>query len=55
MFGGNVRGKVKSVEVPKKLVQSWQTRSPGWPAGQSKPGVNRGNVLITSLQIIMGR
>jgi activator of HSP90 ATPase len=33
LFGGNVRGKVESVVVPQKLVQSWQTRSPAWPSG----------------------
>ncbi|KAK8864309.1 hypothetical protein IAR55_001556 [Kwoniella newhampshirensis] len=31
LFNGNVRGKVISAEAPKKLVQSWQPRSPGWP------------------------
>ncbi|CAD6588892.1 MAG: hypothetical protein TREMPRED_005195 [Tremellales sp. Tagirdzhanova-0007] len=31
LFGGNVRGKVEEFDVPTKLVQSWQTRSPGWP------------------------
>lgn len=34
LFGGNVRGKVEGIDVPKKLVQSWQTRSPGWPVGK---------------------
>ncbi|WWD17392.1 hypothetical protein CI109_101833 [Kwoniella shandongensis] len=32
LFNGNVRGKVISFEPPKKLVQSWQPRSPGWPS-----------------------
>ncbi|WVQ80637.1 hypothetical protein IAT38_002742 [Cryptococcus sp. DSM 104549] len=32
IFGGNVRGKIVSAEPPKKLVQTWQARSPNWPA-----------------------
>ncbi|WVR07138.1 hypothetical protein IAU60_004179 [Kwoniella sp. DSM 27419] len=32
LFGGNVRGKIVSVDAPKKLVQTWQARSPGWPS-----------------------
>ncbi|WRT66256.1 uncharacterized protein IL334_003209 [Kwoniella shivajii] len=32
LFGGNVRGKIISVEAPKKLVQTWQARSPSWPS-----------------------
>ncbi|WWC70308.1 uncharacterized protein I206_104258 [Kwoniella pini CBS 10737] len=32
LFGGNVRGKIISVEAPKKLVQTWQVRSPSWPS-----------------------
>ncbi|AFR92439.2 chaperone activator [Cryptococcus neoformans C23] len=32
LFGGNVRGKVISADPPKKLVQTWQVRSPGWPS-----------------------
>jgi activator of HSP90 ATPase len=35
LFGGNVVGKVESAEAPKKLVQSWQARSPSWPSGES--------------------
>lgn len=31
LFGGNVTGEIKEVEKPKKLVQTWQTKSPGWP------------------------
>lgn len=34
LFGGNVTGKVESAEAPTKLVQSWNTKSPGWPAGE---------------------
>ena len=34
LFGGNVVGKVESAEAPKKLVQSWQARSPSWPSGE---------------------
>lgn len=33
LFGGNVRGKVREVEQPTKLVQSWQTRNGKWPTG----------------------
>lgn len=33
LFGGNVRGTIEEVDAPKRLVQSWQTRSPGWPEG----------------------
>ncbi|GAA5931757.1 AHA1 family protein [Sporobolomyces koalae] len=29
LFGGNIKGKVQTVEVPKKLVTSW--RAPTWP------------------------
>ena len=36
LFGGNVRGKVEEVDAPTRLVQSWQTRSPGWPEGKSR-------------------
>lgn len=36
LFGGNVRGKVITAEPPKKLVQTWQVRSPSWPSGESK-------------------
>ncbi|WWC89442.1 uncharacterized protein L201_004366 [Kwoniella dendrophila CBS 6074] len=32
LFGGNVRGKIISVDKPKKLVQTWQVRSPSWPS-----------------------
>ncbi|CAK9785631.1 unnamed protein product [Cutaneotrichosporon oleaginosum] len=32
LFNGNVSGAIISVDAPKKLVQSWQTKSPGWPA-----------------------
>nr|KIR87788.1 chaperone activator [Cryptococcus tetragattii IND107] len=32
LFGGNVRGKVITAEPPKKLVQTWQVRSPSWPS-----------------------
>ncbi|WVQ72421.1 hypothetical protein IAR50_001973 [Cryptococcus sp. DSM 104548] len=31
LFNGNVRGKVVSIDAPKKLVQSWQVRHPAWP------------------------
>lgn len=37
MFGGNIRGKVLSAEEGKKLVQSWQLRSPNWPSGKDPP------------------
>ena len=33
LFAGNVRGKVVTVEPPKRLVQSWQARNPQWPSG----------------------
>ncbi|WWC61767.1 uncharacterized protein I303_104352 [Kwoniella dejecticola CBS 10117] len=32
LFGGNVRGKIISVEAPKRLVQTWQVRNPSWPS-----------------------
>lgn len=32
LFGGAVSGKVKEVDPPTKLVESWNTKSPGWPA-----------------------
>mgnify|MGYP002718865291 CR=1 FL=1 len=31
LFGGNVTGQIKEVKKPELLVQSWQTKSPGWP------------------------
>lgn len=31
LFGGNVTGQIKEVKRPELLVQSWQTKSPGWP------------------------
>lgn len=34
LFGGNVRGQVKVVDAPNKLVQTWQTRNGSWPAGE---------------------
>lgn len=36
LFGGNVRGKVITADPPKKLVQTWQVKSPSWPSGESK-------------------
>ena len=33
LFAGNVRGETVEVDVAKKLVQTWQTRSPQWPSG----------------------
>lgn len=35
MFAGNIRGKIVSAEKGKKLVQSWQLKSPNWPSGES--------------------
>ena len=35
MFAGNIRGKIVAAEKGKKLVQSWQLRSPNWPSGES--------------------
>lgn len=35
LFNGNVSGKIVEVDRPKKLVQTWQTKSPGWPSGTS--------------------
>ncbi|OCF40485.1 chaperone activator [Kwoniella heveanensis CBS 569] len=32
LFSGNVRGKIVSVDAPKKLVQTWQVRNPAWPS-----------------------
>lgn len=32
LFGGAVSGKVTEAEPPTKLVQTWNTKSPGWPA-----------------------
>ncbi|AAW40882.1 chaperone activator, putative [Cryptococcus deneoformans JEC21] len=32
LFGGNVRGKVITADPPKKLVQTWQVKSPSWPS-----------------------
>ncbi|KAI5450349.1 Co-chaperone [Naganishia albida] len=32
LFGGNVTGKVVSAEPGKKLVQSWQLKTPTWPS-----------------------
>ncbi|WVQ99307.1 hypothetical protein IAU59_006439 [Kwoniella sp. CBS 9459] len=32
LFAGNVRGKIVSSDVPKKLVQTWQVRNPAWPS-----------------------
>nr|ODN88268.1 chaperone activator [Cryptococcus depauperatus CBS 7841] len=32
LFGGNVRGKIVSFEPAKKLVQTWQVRTPNWPS-----------------------
>ncbi|GMK59170.1 hypothetical protein CspeluHIS016_0701850 [Cutaneotrichosporon spelunceum] len=32
LFNGNVSGAVISVDPPRKIVQSWQTKSPGWPS-----------------------
>ncbi|GHJ89650.1 hypothetical protein NliqN6_6052 [Naganishia liquefaciens] len=32
LFGGNVVGKVVSVEPGKKIVQSWQLKTPTWPS-----------------------
>jgi len=32
LFGGNIRGKVQTVEAPKKIVTSW--RAPTWPEGE---------------------
>jgi activator of HSP90 ATPase len=32
LFGGNVRGTIKEVDAPKRLVQTWQTRNGTWPA-----------------------
>ena len=34
LFGGNVVGKVVSVEPGKKIVQSWQLKTPTWPSGK---------------------
>ncbi|KAJ9118344.1 hypothetical protein QFC22_004260 [Naganishia vaughanmartiniae] len=34
LFGGNVVGKVISAEPGKKLVQSWQLKTPTWPSGK---------------------
>lgn len=34
LFNGNVSGKIVSVDKPKKLVQTWNTKSPGWPTGE---------------------
>lgn len=36
LFGGNVRGKIVEADRPKKLVQTWQTKSPGWPSGECR-------------------
>lgn len=36
LFNGNVSGKITEVEKPTKLVQTWQTKSPGWPSGESR-------------------
>lgn len=38
LFNGNVSGAIISVDAPKKLVQSWQTKSPGWPSGTLAAG-----------------
>jgi len=35
LFGGNIRGKVQTVEAPKKIVTSW--RAPTWPEGELDP------------------
>ncbi|BEI89645.1 uncharacterized protein CcaverHIS019_0210070 [Cutaneotrichosporon cavernicola] len=32
LFNGNVSGAIIAVDAPNKLVQSWQTKSPGWPS-----------------------
>jgi activator of HSP90 ATPase len=32
LFDKNVRGKIVSVEQLKKLVMTWQTKSPNWPS-----------------------
>lgn len=32
LFGGAVGGKVTEAEPPTKLVQTWNTKSPGWPS-----------------------
>lgn len=32
LFGGAVSGKVTEAQPPTKLVQTWNTKSPGWPA-----------------------
>ncbi|WOO77089.1 putative protein [Vanrija pseudolonga] len=32
LFGGNVSGKIVEADKPTKLVQTWQTKSPGWPS-----------------------
>lgn len=32
LFGGAVSGQVKEAQPPTKLVESWNTKSPGWPA-----------------------
>ena len=37
LFSGNVSGKVVSVDAPNKLVQTWNTKSPGWPSGELQP------------------
>jgi activator of HSP90 ATPase len=36
LFGGNVVGKVVSVEPGKKIVQSWQLKTPTWPSGKRR-------------------
>ncbi|KAL7425071.1 Co-chaperone [Cryptotrichosporon argae] len=33
LFGGNVVGEIKEVEQGEKVVQTWATKSTGWPAG----------------------
>lgn len=32
LFGGNVTGKIVSVDAPNKLVQTWQPKMPNWPS-----------------------
>lgn len=46
LFGGNVRGKVITADPPKKLVQTWQVKSPSWPSGESKLRVSSRNMSV---------
>lgn len=54
LFNGNVSGAIISVDAPHKLVQSWQTKSPGWPSGEARTGVadadHHGIMTITLAQ-----